>query len=847
MEEREGTGPALSLVHRHVFGLKPDVKNNVHYAEETLGQTRATDGRSDAPEFLCVAFSADSKYLITQTGRSPSAKHDWSLLYWVWDKQRCMASIKVSNPQNALIRECSFNPTDSSIVCVVGDGILKFMQLKDGFKTLPVAPPKLQSFMCHAWLHDDKMIVGCDNGDLLLFDNAGEFQCVLPTSPGEPRAATCVIPCSKGFIIGGDDGRIRIYEKSDEPKETGHFHTGAILGLDVCIRKPLVVTCGIDKSARVWNYFEKTCVMCRWFNEEAYSIAFHPSGFHLIIGQSDKLRLMNLLMEDGSAVRCRECRFSNGGQYFAAVNTNATNAIQVYKTYTGEPIDTLKGHTNKVRSVAWTADDSMLVSTGADGAVYEYFVQAETGNPGRDGRRNAHDFVQKTSSFSCVIVHADQSSNFNTMYVVGNDQLLRKIYKGESSGTVKDACQQMIERDGNGSIAQNGCRATMDHTNTQRPSQAGTTLGQIVLANSGKGLFAAVAEPDAPGRIRCYKFPLNGGDNSYRNMSKRDKESALPLADEILVTRTFLDDKQGQLNEFERQVDELSNQQEFQLRHRDSFHKEEMVAMDEKYTAEIDEERQKYEVLREEKNDAEMEAEENIKGLLEHHAKQDQDLEQSFQEKMMEEVNKYQKLAAERDEIHRKWGEQHQRVIAEHQKKVNELQAKFQAEQKADMEAIERILNEKALAENVHAETMRQLELDRGMAFAVCWKELSKQMAQKEDERQRYQEEARKKDDKIAQLNKEREHNAKEIRQRDSTIGVLYAVRDHKLPMHKYPVNPNMTAGDKEGKIYELKKQNQELEKFKFVLDYKIRELKDCSEIEISPRDESNPDESWML
>ncbi len=32
--------------------------------------------------------------------------------------------------------------------------------------------------------------------------------------------------------------------------------------------------------------------------------------------------------------------------------------------------------------------------------------------------------------------------------------------------------------------------------------------------------------------------------------------------------------------------------------------------------------------------------------------------------------------------------------------------------------------------------------------------------------------------------------------------------------------------GDKETKIYELKKQNAELEKFKFVLDYKIKELK---------------------
>eukprot|EP00438_Fugacium_kawagutii_P019270 Skav217560 [mRNA] locus=scaffold1602:398830:405041:+ [translate_table: standard] len=162
-----------------------------------------------------------------------------------------------------------------------------------------------------------------------------------------------------------------------------------------------------------------------------------------------------------------------------------------------------------------------------------------------------------------------------------------------------------------------------------------------------------------------------------RNVSKRDKdrpkenangaskrlddfeESALPLADEILVTRTFLDDKQGQLNEFEPLGIAPVEASKVQLQpvvvpmwHRDSFHKEEMVAMDEKYTQEIDEacgvrqgspcivllqERQKYEVLREEKNDAEMEAEEYIKGLLEYHAKRDQELEQSFQEKMMEE------------------------------------------------------------------------------------------------------------------------------------------------------------------------------------------------------------------
>lgn len=36
----------------------------------------------------------------------------------------------------------------------------------------------------------------------------------------------------------------------------------------------------------------------------------------------------------------------------------------------------------------------------------------------------------------------------------------------------------------------------------------------------------------------------------------------------------------------------------------------------------------------------------------------------------------------------------------------------------------------------------------------------------------------------------------------------------------------DISIGEKEKKIYELKKRNQELEKFKFVLDYKIKELK---------------------
>merc|ERR1719331_1954200 len=539
-----------------------------------------------------------------------------------------------------------------------------------------------------------------------------------------------------------------------EPMLTG-FHVGPILGMDVCIRKPLVVTCGMDKTVRVWNYVDKTCEQCRLFNEEAYSVAFHPSGFHLIVGFSDKLKLMNLLMEDMRPFKdipikaCREVRFSHGGNMFAAVNSNT---IQVFKTYSCETICNLRGHNNKVRSLSWTADDTTLVSAGMDGAVYEYNIL-------NDGRRES-DWVHKGTNFSCVIVYTDPSTGGNTTYVVGSDKMLREVA---------------------GSSMQNYL-------------VAGKNIGQICLSNSARTMFSSISEPDYPGSIRCYKFPLDGEyieyqahaspatrlrvtvDDQYlfsagedaclfifdvrkkdRVISKRDKEATLPFADEIMVTRTFLDEKQAKLGDLERQVDELRNQIDFQLRHRDSYHKEKMSELEDKYTQEIEQKRTKFELLREEKNDMEMEYEENFKNVDELHAKQIQDLEANFQHKMMIEVAKYQKLAAERERAHET-----------------------------------RIIEEKELNSRVHGETLRQLEHDadteieelkrqykerlnaehddkvrlKGQAgiHRKHHEDLKRQMQKKDEELRMQQDEARKKQEWVDKLIRERDQNLKEIR-----------------------------------------------------------------------------------
>ena len=109
------------------------------------------------------------------------------------------------------------------------------------------------------------------------------------------------------------------------------------------------------------------------FAEDPLSIAFHPSGLHCAIGFNDKIRLAHLLVDDLRVYKeinvkqCREVRFSEGGQFFAAANGTA---VSVYDFYDGSKLADLRGHSSKVKSLRFGDGDSTLATGGADGAIY---------------------------------------------------------------------------------------------------------------------------------------------------------------------------------------------------------------------------------------------------------------------------------------------------------------------------------------------------------------------------------------------------------------------------------------------------------------------------------------------
>lgn len=176
------------------------------------------------------------------------------------------------------------------------------------------------------------------------------------------------------------------------------YHFGAVLGVDYAIRKSLVVTCGVDKFIRVWNFLTMSQEAAREFAEDIYCVSIHPTGLFVLAGCVDKIRMYTVLLNDIRELKewpirmCKELKFSNGGHMFAVANGNI---LSLYSTTTLENITSMKGHTSKVlqellrlricfilifhmhlfvqiKKIVWTLDDYKVVTAGADGAIYEW-------------------------------------------------------------------------------------------------------------------------------------------------------------------------------------------------------------------------------------------------------------------------------------------------------------------------------------------------------------------------------------------------------------------------------------------------------------------------------------------
>ena len=176
----------------------------------------------NSKEFVSVNFapSAEKTHLVTLT-----AEPEIRVIIWTWDKGRCLANQVITGISgNMTVTQCSFHIQDQNAIIVTGNSIFKYYRIADSnsLKTIhnQIAKKDVHisnNYTCHSWLPDGRLIICTDQGEIMLLETDGSYKMQLE-SPGDGFHIECVQTFSKGFIIGGDNGQIYIYEKSEEPK-----------------------------------------------------------------------------------------------------------------------------------------------------------------------------------------------------------------------------------------------------------------------------------------------------------------------------------------------------------------------------------------------------------------------------------------------------------------------------------------------------------------------------------------------------------------------------------------------------------------------------------------------------
>ncbi|XP_062337115.1 cilia- and flagella-associated protein 57-like [Osmerus eperlanus] len=869
-------------------------------------------------EFVCMAFSPDSKYLIGQAGGP-----DWILFYWMWEKQKVMATVKATGVSNP-INQVSFNPQDNTQVCVSGSGVFKLFRYAEGaLKQSNFLKLESQNFLSHTWMSEERVIVGTDTGKLMVFESGDlrwEMNVITkPTAQDAERSAerqmekrksedsktegvsaflprvTAITSYSKGFVCSAGLGTVCLFEKteekdvyrktreiqippdpcSNEPSlaerqeivslcispseeilvtstdrgqlysitlssaemskgERAHFeflshsfHSNVITGLSICIRKPLIATCSLDHSVRIWNFENNVLELSKEFQEEAFSVALHPSGLFLLVGFSDKLRLMNLLMDDIRTFKeftirgCRECAFSHGGHMFAAVNGNI---IHIYSSTTFENLLNLKGHNGKVRAIVWSTDDSRLVSCGMDGAVYEWNSLTS---------KRESENVLKSCSYTAVTISPDAKS----IFAVGTDCTLKEIQD----------CQILREV-----AADDVTYTTIAMSRSGRVLFAGTSIGTVraikyplpmqkdwieYQAHSGPVTKMVITFDDQflltvseDGCLLIWKII----DKEGRGL-RRDKE--ISYAEEILVTKSELEEKNQIMLELKTRVEELKMENEYQLRLKDMNYNKRIEELSEKSNQEIESLKTKDQIMKTEKEKQEKIHREAMAEVMEKHSKELQDFESTSNQKLMLEYEKYQELQLNSQNIQEDYERQLKALEEKQSHSLEELTLFYESKLQEKILILGQSQDELQQQMRAFDETKKQMEEDGDMEIQDIRIRYERKLREEKEVNQRLKGETGIMRKKFNSLQKEIDDRNVEIErlkgEQHKLHVVIRSLEKDIVGLKKEIQERDETIQDKERRIYDLKKKIQELEKFKFVLDYKIKEQKK----QIEPRE----------
>ncbi|XP_017867333.1 PREDICTED: cilia- and flagella-associated protein 57 [Drosophila arizonae] len=649
------------------------------------------------------------------------------------------------------------------------------------------------------------------------------------------KQETVIVTCSHAQIYVG----ILIVPETLKTKQLKFeplgvlIHIGEVVDVSVCAWKPIIMTASRDQTIRIWNYETGKVELVRKFQVDVNIVELNSTGLMAAIGFSDQLRITQIFMDELNIVKtynfphCNDVKYSNFGHLMAAAYDNNISVTSVYSL---DVVIHLKGHNGNVLSVAWTKTDKYLISGGAEGAIYQWDI--ETG-------ARLQEIVQKGTEYVTICV------SFNDPMV---------IFAGTNHGTIREFQDATLQREitvpsrNKGSVS-DMCLARSDLIMFIADHEGGLFNMQLPFLEAGGGTFTNFRFFDGP--INKLRFTYDGSmlvviskrgtvaiwslENIEDRVAPIDQD--LLKSQEVLIPRTQLSDKVEQITNLELRLKQQAEEFQYQLSQNEIFDGQQLQEVHRSYCSALEE-------LKELNNEIVSKHTEEmnlitfqINDMKQDHRSQMDVLASQYSERMLIEYQKFTNLRENMLELRESYEDKLKNSTGTLQDTIEALENDYKKQLDERKDLIRELMKEMQDKKDEFIKYCQEVEAENDRNMVATQTEYENKLTTERNETQMWR-------GKAGVLQKKYEaqcHEIETLLEEVETLKEEHIKSQVKMQkqlrniedLQKDISDRDYAIGAKEKRIQELLHKNQELDKYKQVLNHKIAELK----AQIEPRE----------
>ena len=224
------------------------------------------------------------------------------------------------------------------------------------------------------------IVSGWDDGKVRAFaPETGKLQYTINDAHAESVTAINLTSTGQRLITGGRDGRVRVWSvgnKGQVMEMSFKEHKKEVTSINVSHNDDECITSSADGSCLVWNLRRASRANALFASTVFRAILYHPDESQLLTCGSDR-KISYWDTTDCTAIRVIEgsteeiCSLDiekKEGRVFVSGGVDRTVKVWLYDE--GEIVATGVGHSGAISKVKVSPDNSLIVSVGAEGAIF---------------------------------------------------------------------------------------------------------------------------------------------------------------------------------------------------------------------------------------------------------------------------------------------------------------------------------------------------------------------------------------------------------------------------------------------------------------------------------------------